>query len=75
MSSQDPKMLIYWSDDGGYTWSNPREVSVGGIGGYNRLCRIFKLGQGRNRLWKITYREPTYFSLFGAIIDVNSSKD
>lgn len=68
-----PSMLVYWSDDGGYTWSNPRTISLGDVGEYNRLCRIFRLGVSRNRLWKITYKEPTKFTLFGADCDVVSA--
>lgn len=62
----DPVMLVRWSDDGGYTWSNYREVRVGAMGGYGNLPRMYQLGYGRNRVWEVSFREPIPFSFWGA---------
>lgn len=72
MSTTTPQLQMRYSDDGGYTWSNPRYVSIGGVGAYNQLARFYRLGQGRNRVFKITYKENTPFAIFGASLDATS---
>ncbi len=70
----NPKIQISYSDDGGYNWSTPRYIEAGPIGGYNFLCRAWRLGQSRNRVYKVVYTEPTPFALFGAELDLEPTK-
>lgn len=70
LSQANPQLKIEWSDDGGYTWSEPRYVSVGAAGSYSQLVRVWRLGQGRNRVYRVTYTENTPFALYGASLDL-----
>lgn len=75
MSATNPQIKISYSDDGGYNWSNPRYISIGKLGAYSQVpVRARSLGQGRNRVFKVEYTEPTPFSLFGAELDLTIPK-
>lgn len=62
------KCLIQKSDDGGYTFGNIRETSVGKKGEYFKRCRWMNLGMTRNCVLKVTYNEPTDFVITDASI-------
>jgi hypothetical protein len=57
----DPKVMLTWSDDGGYTWSNERTVSLGKIGEYSKRARFTRLGMARGlrgRRYRIAITDP-----------------
>ena len=64
-----PLVMIRWSDDSGHTWSNKYQMDVGAIGEYGPRVKRERLGQARERVWEITYSEPTKFNLMGAFVD------
>ena len=64
-----PIVMIRWSNDGGHTWSDKYQMDVGAIGKYSTRVRRNRLGQARERVWEITYSEPTKFNLMGAFIE------
>lgn len=64
----DPKLSIDFSDDGGGTWSNEIIVSAGQIGQRELRAVARKLGQFRNRVFRVRYSEPTDFTIAGANI-------
>lgn len=66
----DPYIMMRYSDDGGYTWSNERTVSMGKIGQYRTRPRWSRLGSGRDRVFEVTYTEPTFFQINEAFINV-----
>lgn len=58
----DPQIMVSWSDDGGYTWSNERTGSVGRQGHYDKIVAFNRLGMARTirgRRFKIAMSEPT----------------
>jgi len=70
----DPVALLSWSDDGGATWSNEYDVSLGKIGEtLNRACWT-NLGQGINRVFKVQVSDPVYRVILGAMADVEVDK-
>ena len=53
-SGIDPQVMMRYSDDGGYTWSNERWASVGKVGLYKNRARFTRLGQARERMFEMT---------------------
>jgi hypothetical protein len=58
MIGKDPKILLEWSDDGGDTFPNSREVLIGKIG--KRLTRLTarRLGKSRDRVFRVSIADP-----------------
>ena len=66
----DPEALISWSDDGGHTWSNEIEVTLGKAGEYKNRAIVYRLGQGRNRLFRCKITAPVNRDIFGAFAQI-----
>lgn len=62
----DPKFILDWSDDGGNTWSNEKTVEIGKIGEYRKRAIWRRLGAFRHRVFRLTYTDPTKFTIYGA---------
>jgi len=62
----DPKVKLRWSDDGGYTFSNTRVASIGKIGRFKDRVVFTRLGQSRDRVYELSYSDPTSFTIMGA---------
>jgi hypothetical protein len=71
----NPQVMIQFSDDGGATWSNERWESAGALGEYDKRVEFFRLGSGRNRVFRIRCTDPMYWALSGASIDVRAGKN
>lgn len=67
---EDPQVMLRWSDDGGHTWSHEQWVSAGRLGKYAHRAIWRRLGRSRDRVFEITYSEPTKCNLVGAFVDV-----
>lgn len=65
----DPQVVMSYSDDGGRTWSNERQVSLGKAGKYQSRVRWTRLGQARDRVFQVKYSEPTFFQINEAYIN------
>lgn len=63
----DPTIVLQYSDDGGFTWSNERFHSAGIVGNYGMKVNIQRLGTGRFRVFRIRCTDPIYWSLSGAV--------
>jgi hypothetical protein len=66
-----PQVMLEWSNDGGNTWSNPVYRSVGAQGNYNARVVYNQLGQGRDRVFKLTMTDPIDWAVSGAAIDLS----
>lgn len=71
----DPKMMLQYSDDGGHTWSNERQVSIGKIGKFNTRAKFHKLGISRDRIYSISISDPVKRTIIGADIDFEILRD
>jgi hypothetical protein len=62
----DPQVMMQFSDDGGYVWSNEKWLSCGKIG--TRLSRIIwrRLGASRDRVYRIKITDPVKVAILGA---------
>lgn len=65
----DPKITMDYSDNGGKTWSNFREISIGKVGEYNTRTIFRKLGMARNRIYRIQGASETEINISGAFIE------
>jgi hypothetical protein len=65
-----PVALLSWSDDGGHTWSNEHEASMGAVGEYRTRIKWRRLGVGRDRVFRVATSEPVQVTWLGAEIDV-----
>lgn len=62
----DPFCELKYSDDGGATWSMPRQLELGAQGEYARRCRTNRLGRTGakwGRVWELTCSDPHVRSL------------
>ncbi len=63
-----PLVELSYSDDGGYTYSNPSTQSLGRVG--ERFPRVVwrRLGQARDRVWKLRFSGDAPFAIVGASV-------
>lgn len=66
----DPVAVLSWSDDGGHTWSNEYQASMGAMGEYLKRIKWRRLGVGRDRVFRVATSEPVPVTWLGAEIDV-----
>ena len=52
-STSDPQALLAWSDDGGHTWSNEYQASLGMAGQYGKRLVWRRLGRSRNKIFRL----------------------
>jgi Phage stabilisation protein len=67
--TEDPQMMLRWSDDGGHTWSSEHWMSVGKIGEYLRRAIRRRLGMTqklRDRVYEISGSDPVKITIMGA---------
>lgn len=70
-TGSDPKIMMRYSHDGGYSWSHELERSIGKIGQYGKRVRWNRLGTGREWLFEFRYSDPTKFTLISASVEVD----
>jgi hypothetical protein len=69
-NGDDPLLYLTYSDDGGYSYITPREASLGVIGQRKNRVRWARLGNSRDRVYKVFGSEPVKTVLMGGYIDV-----
>ena len=67
---QSPTALLYISDDGGSTWTGGTEGNLGGMGQYQQRLRWTRLGNSRDRMFRLVITDPVSTALLGARADV-----
>jgi hypothetical protein len=65
----DPKVLLSWSNDGGHTWSNEHEATLGARGAYGARAIWRRLGVGRDRVYRVAMSDPVPVTWLGAELD------
>lgn len=66
----DPQVMLRWSNDGGYTWSNEIWARIGKIGEYDTRAIWHRLGCGRNRVFEMAITDPIKVVILGAVAEV-----
>lgn len=64
----EPVAELAWSDDGGNTWSNWLSRSIGAVGEYAQRVEWHRLGNARDRVWKLRCTSNAKFSIVGAAV-------
>lgn len=67
----DPQVALYYSDDGGNTWSNAHTATLGAIGAYNARVVFRRLGSYRHRVWEVRISDPIPTTLIGAFAEMS----
>jgi hypothetical protein len=70
----DPLVYLTYSDDGGHSYITPREASLGVIGQRKNRVMWARLGNSRDRVYKVLGSEPVKTVLMGGYIDVEAGK-
>ncbi len=66
----EPKAILDWSDDGGITWGNALEIPIGKLGEYKNRAIEYRLGQARNRVFRIKVSAAVERDILGAFSQV-----
>src|SRR5277367_247057 len=64
----NPQVMLRYSNDGGFTWSNEYWVTIGKVGNTKNRAIWRKLGQARDRVWEINYTDPVMRDIIGATV-------
>jgi hypothetical protein len=62
----NPQVMLRYSNDGGFTWSNEYWVTIGQAGNTKNRAIWRKLGQARDRVWEINFTDPVQADIIGA---------
>jgi hypothetical protein len=64
----DPVVWMSFSDDGGWNWSNQKQAPLGKIGARRVRVRWLRVGQGRERVFRLQMSDPVSTALIAANI-------
>lgn len=70
----DPQIMMQYSNDGGYTWSDELWQSIGKQGERKSRVKWSRLGQSRDRVFKVRISDPIKVALINAEIEVESGQ-
>lgn len=69
----DPQIMLNWSDDGGRTYSELQPWNtMGKIGAYLTRLRWLRMGQARQRVWKVTISDPVRRTIIANSVDMEA---
>jgi len=68
----DPIIFLRYSDDGGKSWSTPKQGNIGKIGTYNTSVKWNRLGSSKNRLFEISGADPVSTTVYQAFLDMEA---
>ncbi len=71
----DPQIMMRYSNDGGLTWGNYHQASVGLIGQFGIRVRWKALGQGRKRVFEVSMTDPIPWRISEAFIHTHAGDE
>jgi hypothetical protein len=63
----DSWVRLSWSDDGGRNWTDWEVESLGEVGEYEKQVIFTRMGQSRQRVYKIRVTSPRKRDLLGGV--------
>lgn len=63
-----PTAMLRWSNDGGFSWSNQHTTSLGASGQTRNRAIWRRLGRARDRIYELSYSDPTQRDLIGVTL-------
>jgi hypothetical protein len=69
-----PKVWLTWSNDGGFTFANEADASLGAVGEYLRRVKWRRLGKSRQRVFRLQWADPVYTSLIAVNVDAEAGE-
>lgn len=74
VQGSEPSVMLDWSNDNGHTWSSESwalaDAGSGNIGAYQTRVVWRRLGQARDRVFRVKITDPVKVRLISALIDV-----
>lgn len=70
----DPEVMLSWSDDGGRTFGTEITRKLGKIGEYNNRAIFRRLGQARQRVFKVSVSDPVKCIVSGAFAEIRGGR-
>ncbi len=67
---ENPRIMVEYSDDGGYTWKHGSWPKVGRLGQRTLQVEFFNLTKFYDRIFRIVTTDPVSYSIFSATIDL-----
>lgn len=71
----NPQIMMRWSNDGGFTWSNEHWLPIGMAGQTKNRALIRRLGKFRDRVWEANFSDPTARDIIGATLFAEAEED
>jgi len=68
----NPQIMMQFSDDGGYTWSNENWQELGYSGDHQKRIKWHRLGRSKDRVFKVVITDPVPVVLVNAYIDLEA---
>ena len=65
---QNPQVMLRWSDDGGFTWSNEHWTTIGAAGQTKNRAMWRQLGRARDRVYEVVISDPVQRDCIGATL-------
>lgn len=72
---KDPQVLLRYSDDGGYTWSNWMYRDLGAIGDRDLQINFRNLVRSKDREFQIKVTDPVWAVLLGGYADITQAEE
>lgn len=67
----DPVVMLRYSTDAGYTWSNERQLQTGKIGQYSTQVESWRFGYGRHFVIELSGSDPNTLGLLNLYLDAS----
>lgn len=63
------RVMLSWSDDGGYTWCGQRMLHLGDIGEYRKKLQFRRLGSSTLRTYRVRFSTASMVNVLSAAMD------
>lgn len=70
VQGSSPQAILQWSNDYGNTWSNEHWASIGKIGATRTRLMYRRLGQARDRVYRVRISDPVPIRILGAELEI-----